>query len=130
MHKPLSKYGGSSYQRRFGRWRRALEKFIEYINNDRQENTTETNQENAEFRRRRTRRTVSWKLRFIVMRRDNFRCRFCGASPAIEAGVLLEVDHVVPWSCGGETEAANLQTLCSKCNIGKSAMEVQTLDNE
>ncbi|MFZ6816453.1 HNH endonuclease [Undibacterium sp. Rencai35W] len=27
---------------------------------------------------------------------------------------------MVPWSKGGETVLANLQTLCSVCNLGKS----------
>ena len=120
MHKPLSKYGGSSYQRRFGGWRKALEKFIEFINNEKPENVAEPSEESAKFRRRKTKRSISWKLRFTVMRRDNFKCRFCGASPAMEPGVFLEVDHIVPWSCGGETELENLQTLCLKCNSGKS----------
>jgi 5-methylcytosine-specific restriction endonuclease McrA len=29
------------------------------------------------------------------------------------------VDHIVPWSKGGETILENLRTLCSKCNLGK-----------
>jgi 5-methylcytosine-specific restriction endonuclease McrA len=36
-------------------------------------------------------------------------------------GVELHVDHVTPWSKGGETTLANLQTLCNKCNLGKGA---------
>jgi 5-methylcytosine-specific restriction endonuclease McrA len=54
------------------------------------------------------------------MQRDHFTCRACGASPAKEAGVELHVDHVVPWSRAGETTLENLQTLCTRCNLGKS----------
>ncbi|TAN17587.1 MAG: hypothetical protein EPN37_06370 [Chitinophagaceae bacterium] len=32
--KPVSKYSSDSYTRRFGNWRKALEKFVEYINSD------------------------------------------------------------------------------------------------
>ncbi|MCC6294516.1 MAG: HNH endonuclease [Bryobacterales bacterium] len=44
----------------------------------------------------------------------------CGASPAIQRGVQLEVDHILPWSKGGKSTIDNLQTLCSACNEGKS----------
>lgn len=65
-------------------------------------------------------RSISAKLRYSVLKRDNFRCCACGASPAKDPSVELHVDHIVPWSKGGETALDNLQTLCSKCNIGKS----------
>jgi hypothetical protein len=32
----------------------------------------------------------------------------------------LECDHIVPVSKGGNSELSNLQTLCRKCNSGKS----------
>jgi 5-methylcytosine-specific restriction endonuclease McrA len=33
--------------------------------------------------------------------------------------VTLHVDHINPWSLGGETTLDNLQVLCNACNIGK-----------
>ncbi len=66
-----------------------------------------------------TSREPSMKLRFEILKRDNFKCCACGASPAKDPSVELHIDHIVPWSKGGETIADNLQTLCSKCNIGK-----------
>lgn len=36
--------------------------------------------------------------------------------------VELHVDHIMPWAKGGEIVLENLQTLCSKCNLGKSDM--------
>ena len=54
--------------------------------------------------------------------RDNCLCRMCGASPAKDPGVTLHVDHIVPWSKGGETMLSNLQTLCAMCNIGKGTL--------
>lgn len=68
----------------------------------------------------RTSRNINTRLRFKVLSRDNFKCCFCGASPAKNPSVELHVDHIIPWSKGGETVIDNLQTLCSKCNLGKS----------
>ena len=62
-----------------------------------------------------------WRIR--VYKRDNFTCVQCGASPAKDQSVELHVDHIKPWSRGGETIYKNLQTLCLKCNLGKSNVE-------
>ena len=69
-------------------------------------------------------RDPSTRRRFEVLYRDKFTCRFCGASPAKDPTVTLHIDHIVPWSKGGETSLDNLQTLCSKCNLGKSDLMV------
>ena len=68
-------------------------------------------------------RKISEKLRYQVLKRDNFKCCACGASPAKNPSVELHIDHIIPYSKGGETTLDNLQTLCSKCNIGKSDSE-------
>ena len=68
-----------------------------------------------------TSRNIGEGLRYKVLKRDNFKCCVCGSSPAKDSSVELHVDHVIPWSKGGETIMDNLQTLCSKCNIGKGA---------
>ena len=65
-------------------------------------------------------RRISEKLRYQVLKRDHFKCCACGASPAKDPAVELHIDHIVPYSKGGETTVDNLQTLCSVCNIGKS----------
>ncbi|MBE7045064.1 MAG: HNH endonuclease [Ruminococcaceae bacterium] len=65
-------------------------------------------------------RKISDKLRYQVLKRDNFKCCACGASPAKDPSIELHIDHVIPYSKGGETIIDNLQTLCSKCNLGKS----------
>lgn len=67
-----------------------------------------------------TKRDVSLQLRYLILKRDNFKCCACGASPAKDPSVELHIDHIIPWSKGGETVEENLQTLCSKCNLGKS----------
>jgi len=38
----------------------------------------------------------------------------------LKQGLSLHVDHIEPWSRGGKTIEENLQTLCEKCNLGKS----------
>lgn len=65
-------------------------------------------------------RKISDKLRYAVLKRDHFKCCACGASPAKNPAVELHIDHIIPWSKGGSTTIDNLQTLCSKCNLGKS----------
>lgn len=70
-----------------------------------------------------TSRVPSLRLRFQVFKRDNFRCVKCGRSPAITPDVELHIDHIKPYSKGGETMLDNLQTLCKDCNIGKSDIE-------
>ena len=110
----------SSYARRFGSWTSALESFVEYAN------AAETIAPSTAVvipNARTTGRDPSLRLRFKVLQRDRFTCRSCGASPAMSAGVELHVDHIRPWSAGGETVLANLQTLCSTCNLGKSNLE-------
>ena len=61
---------------------------------------------------------MSDSIRYDVLRRDNYKCRICGASA--EDGAKLHVDHIIPVSKGGKTELNNLQTLCERCNMGKS----------
>lgn len=68
---------------------------------------------------RKTGRLPGKKQRFRILQRDNFVCRACGRNPQKD-GVTLEVDHIKAYANGGETEDANLQTLCRDCNSGKS----------
>jgi len=137
MKKGISKYSLDTFTRRFGGWRNALIAFIEYINaetiegeyagneNEQQEDkeTQVVISDNLVQRlKKRTPRNINLKLRFKVLQRDHFKCCSCGASPAKNHGIELHIDHIVPWSNGGETEIGNLQTLCSRCNLGKSNM--------
>lgn len=55
---------------------------------------------------------------YQVLQRDGWKCLSCGRGA--HDGVLLEVDHIKPRSRGGSNRPDNLQTLCKKCNIGKS----------
>lgn len=66
-------------------------------------------------------RKINARLRVKVLTRDRSTCVMCGASPTKDSKVHLHIDHIIPWSKGGATILDNLQTLCSNCNIGKSA---------
>lgn len=63
---------------------------------------------------------MTQKLRIFIKTRDNYTCCACGNSTHVEPNLLLEIDHIIPVSKGGQTEEANLQTLCWKCNRAKS----------
>lgn len=136
----ICKYSIDTFKRRFGGYRAALEEFVDYINSDQdindeaektenkselnnekeQQNDNDVNQYVPKAKTHTTSRNVNARLRFRVMQRDNFKCCICGASPAKDPSVELHIDHIIPWSKGGETTIDNLQTLCSKCNLGKS----------
>lgn len=62
---------------------------------------------------------VTKRLRFEILRRDGFRCTYCGSSPS--DGAELHVDHVVPQALGGTDDPSNLTTSCADCNAGKSS---------
>jgi hypothetical protein len=55
-------------------------------------------------------------IRKGVLKRDNFTCRYCGAT-----GVRMECDHVIPVSRGGSSEMSNLVASCRKCNGSKAS---------
>ena len=64
-------------------------------------------------------RNLPKKLRFEILKRDQFRCRYCGRGEA--DGAKLHVDHVIPVLVGGRNDPENLATACADCNLGKSA---------
>jgi hypothetical protein len=124
MRRPLSEFSAGQYLRQFGKWRTVLEEFVAAANGP-VPPTPPVDAADApapsavsDQPKRRTGRNVGWRLRFRVFQRDRFRCRACAASPDT---TRLHVDHVKPWSLGGETVIENLQTLCERCNIGKGA---------
>lgn len=74
-------------------------------------------QSTTQFLRQRERALVTDRVRMQIFRRDDFRCRMCGASG--REGAELHVDHIVPVSRGGRSGLENLQALCKACNLGK-----------
>ena len=118
----ISKFSLGTYEKRFGSWNKALISFIHYIENSNNETTSEKiiSAPKEKTTSRKTQRKINWRIRATVLIRDNCICKMCGASPSKDPSVTLHVDHIKPWSKGGETLIENLQTLCSMCNIGKS----------
>ena len=59
-------------------------------------------------------------LRFNIFKRDNYRCQICGRNAIADNSIILEIDHKIPKSKGGDNSPENLWVLCSDCNRGKS----------
>jgi 5-methylcytosine-specific restriction endonuclease McrA len=55
-------------------------------------------------------------LRFRILERDGFRCRYCGRGTP---EVTLHVDHVQSVADGGTDDESNLVASCRDCNLGK-----------
>jgi hypothetical protein len=124
-----SRVGSKAYVRRWGGWRPALGAFINYINQSsliprrEADATTEPSQSPLDSSKAPSSepRSLSLALRYKVLCRDRFRCQICGRSPAKDIGVELHVDHLIPWSKGGQNTEENLRVLCFDCNLGKGA---------
>lgn len=59
-------------------------------------------------------RYISETVKKIVFTRDGGACQCCGST------FDLEYDHITPFSCGGSSDASNIQLLCLPCNRSKS----------
>ena len=117
VQRPACLFHVTTFERRFGSWRLALEAFVAYANSEGMSQPPIVAPKATPCR---TPRSPNLRLRFKVLQRDHFRCCTCGASPSITPGIILEIDHIIPWSMGGETTIENLQTLCFICNQGKT----------
>jgi hypothetical protein len=60
-----------------------------------------------------SRKHIPLELRRRVYERDGWKCMRCGT------GNHLSLDHIIPYSLGGNDEESNLQTLCRSCNSRK-----------
>ncbi|HBR21477.1 MAG TPA: hypothetical protein DD713_02745 [Nitrospiraceae bacterium] len=119
-----TKYSYTTYKTRFHGWVNACGKFIEYKNKDSktqniQNDIVETPKLPKKEIPSQNIRGIPDKLRIKILKRDNFKCVYCGKSPATHHGITLHIDHVIPFSKNGKTVFENLQTLCQNCNWGK-----------
>jgi 5-methylcytosine-specific restriction endonuclease McrA len=129
MRAPATQFSADTFSARFGSWSDGLARFVGWVNSDNTEDAQTqiaASSDIAALRKdavgvakRRTRREISDRQRFRTLVRDGFRCQSCGVSPLTKPGTELHVDHVVPWSKGGETVDENLGTKCQQCNLGK-----------
>jgi hypothetical protein len=68
-------------------------------------------------------RTISTKLKALVLDRNGSTCQMCGLTPGeidptTGRKVRLHVGHIKDKSLGGKDELTNLRALCSTCNQG------------
>ncbi len=122
MNEPPSRISAGAYENKFGTWTAARLAFLDLVNSDvaaakpaRVLGTRARQSARAADHGR----SIAVGVRYDVMRRDRFRCVLCGAIPALELGVNLHVDHIVPLAEGGTRDPLNLRTLCDRCNLGK-----------
>jgi hypothetical protein len=71
----------------------------------------------------RHRKSISSKIRLLILERDGYRCRLCGKTAK---DTQLEVDHKIAVANGGTDSLDNLWTLCLECNRGKSDLSIKT----
>ena len=102
-------YNGAVWYKNIGiiTWKQILNIYNEWLNGKKYCETI-----------KRERNKVTSILRYEVLKRDHFTCKMCGAT--VKDGIKLQVDHIIPVSKGGKTTMSNLQTLCQRCNQGKS----------
>ena len=60
------------------------------------------------------RRFIDAFTRQSVFERDGNACQYCGDTCG-----PFHLDHVIPWSRGGQDEPENLVVACVKCNLSK-----------
>jgi hypothetical protein len=120
------KYSYTTYKTRFNGWTNACLKFIDYKMGKAKlieaKKTKVKKMMTIQGKKliKKYKREIPMRIRLKVLKRDGFRCKLCGKSPAIERGVVLHIDHILPIAKGGKTAYENLQTLCKECNLGKS----------
>lgn len=61
-------------------------------------------------------------LRQLVIARAGNRCEYCGLSQLGQIATF-HIDHIVPVSVGGPTDAENLALACVSCSLHKGARQ-------
>lgn len=66
------------------------------------------------YRKKARRTPIPLAMKATVAERDGKECRYCGSTDG-----PFHIDHVFPWSKGGEHKPANLVMACRPCNLKK-----------
>lgn len=132
MARPPSTVGIRPYVTRWRTWRKALKAFVDRANSDAAASANQTvtlatppdaieppTRVNSSSGSAGDQRSIGVGLRYLVLKRDRFRCVVCGRSPAATPGLELHIDHILPFARGGKTVADNLRSTCRDCNLGK-----------
>lgn len=72
-------------------------------------------------------RYIPNKLRTEVLRRDNYKCKYCGVDLTIlenTEGFPPHIDHVISKRKGGKNDIENLVASCYRCNLGKKDYDI------
>ena len=109
----VSKISSGAYLRRYHKWNNALIAFNDYINST-DEKSYETIPTVNNFVHR-TPREPSNRLKVQVLLRDGNICQACKRT-CDGINLKVHIDHIKPWSLGGETIYENLRVLCNECN--------------
>lgn len=69
------------------------------------------------------------KLRFEILKRDEFKCVYCGRNP-IEDSIKLHIEHMhsIKEHSNLKYEKDNLVTACEDCNLGKHSSSLEEKD--
>ena len=60
-----------------------------------------------------------YEVREYLLEKWGRKCAYCG-----KEGIPLEVEHVIPKSCGGSDRVSNLTIACEKCNQKKGNRDI------
>lgn len=71
-------------------------------------------------------REASEDVKRAVKERDGQTCLACG----YDSKRSLQVDHIFPFSMGGDSKMSNLQTLCKRCNTLKGEETINFRSNK
>ena len=73
------------------------------------------------------RRKLSKAERRAIWEDAGGKCQYCGSAVRLSA---MEVDHVVPYICGGKDERSNMVCACHACNNYKHAYGVNGMRDQ
>ena len=59
---------------------------------------------------------IASNLRHFVSKRASFCCEYCKSQASYTTETRFAVEHIIPLSLGGNSEAGNLALSCSGCN--------------
>jgi hypothetical protein len=66
---------------------------------------------------------ITQKKRLAIYLRDGLCCSYCGDT--VETGAKLTLDHLKPYSKGGDNKETNLVTCCARCNSSRGNRSVR-----